>query len=124
MTDLEIPLEAERKAHYRFFEILPGFLSWTLILLPLILSLLNATLAVFFVLFYLLIFFTRGVGYSLRAIGGYRTMKKHMRLNWPALCQDIDFGYDGHDSTERPAWHHKNLSLLHTRELDLRPKEL
>jgi hypothetical protein len=125
MTDLEIPFEKDRKGHYRFFEILPGFLSWTLVLTPLILSLINATLAVFFVLFYLLIFFTRGVGYALRAIGGFRTMKKHMRLDWPALCQDLDFGYAGEDSgTERPAWHYKNLSLLHTRELDLRPKEL
>src|SRR3954469_11198320 len=123
MTDLEIPLEAERKAHYRFFEILPGFLSWTLILLPLILSLINATLAVFFVLFYLLIFFTRGLGYALRAIGGYPTMKKHMKLDWPALGQDLDFGYAGHDHIDRPAWHHKNLALLSTRELDLRPRE-
>jgi hypothetical protein len=124
MTDLEIPFEKDRRGHYRFFEILPGFLSWTLLLTPFILSLINATLAVFFVLFYLLIFFTRGLGYALRAIGGYRTMKKHMRLDWPALCHDLDYGYAGQNKLDRPAWHHKNLSLLPGRELDLRPKQL
>ena len=42
MTDLEIPFEKDRDGHYRFFEILPGFLSWSIVFLPLILSFVNA----------------------------------------------------------------------------------
>lgn len=124
MTEIEIPFEKDRKGHYRFFEVLPGFLSWTLLLLPLLLSFINVTLAVFFILFYLLIFFVRGVGYSLRALGGYRTMKHHMKLNWPGLCADIDAGKVRGETMERPRWHLHNLKLLGNRVMDVRPKEL
>jgi hypothetical protein len=82
MTDLEIPFEKDRKGHYRFFEILPGFLSYFLLALPLILALINPTASVFFILLYLIIFFVRSLGYSIRAISGYFTMKHHMKLDW------------------------------------------
>lgn len=124
MTDLEIPLEKDRKGHYRFFEILPGALSWTLLLTPLILSFINVTVAVFFILFYLLVFFVRGLGYSIRAVAGHQHMKKHMKLNWQGLMADIDAGEAAGKSIARPRWHHKNLSLLGTREIDIRPREL
>lgn len=124
MTDLEIPFEKDRKGHYRFFEILPGALSYSLLLLPLILAFVNVTLAVFFILFYLLIFFVRAIGYALRAIAGYRTMKHHMKLDWNALCEDIEAGQATEARIERPRWHLKNLSLLHAREYDMRPSEL
>ena len=90
--DLEIPFEKDRRGHYRFFEILPGTLSWTLLLLPLILSFINVTLAVFFILIYLLVFFVRSIAYTTRALSGYRTMKRHMKLDWNRLAADIQAG--------------------------------
>lgn len=125
MTDLEIPFEKDRRGHYRFFEILPGTLSWLLLFTPLILSFINVTVAVFFILMYLLIAFVRGLGYALRAFSGHRTMKKHMKLNWQGLMADLDAGevVTG-KSFKRPNWHYKNLKLLPTRELDIRPHEL
>ncbi len=125
MTDLEIPFEKDRKGHYRFFEILPGFLSYALVLAPLILSFINVTVAVFFILLYLLIAFVRGLAYATRAIGGHKTMKKHMKLNWQGLMADIDAGEVVKEKRiVRPKWHHKNLRLLPSRELDIRPHEL
>ncbi len=124
MTDLEIPFPQDRHGHYRFFEILPGFLSWTLILAPLILSFINVTLAVFFILMYLLIFFVRGLAYSSRAISGYRAMKQQMKLDWNALAADIDAGKVTGGSAQRPKWHLKNLRLLGNRALPLKPSEL
>jgi cellulose synthase/poly-beta-1,6-N-acetylglucosamine synthase-like glycosyltransferase len=124
VTDLEIPLEKDRKGHYRFFEILPGFLSYLLILLPLILTLINTSIAVFFIIIYILIFFVRSVGYSIRAIDGYITMRQHMKLDWNALAEDIDRGKVAHNDVVRPKWHYKNLRLLSTRKLDLKPSEL
>ncbi len=124
MTDLEIPLEKDRHAHYRFFEILPGLLSWALLFTPLVLSYINVTAAVFFVLLYLLVFFVRSVAYSTRAIAGYRAMKHHMKLDWNALAADLDAGKVLPKRTERPAWHHKNLRLLGTRSLQVKPSEL
>jgi len=124
MTDLEIPFEQDRKGHYRFFEMLPGLLSYSLLLLPLVLSLINITLAVFFVLLYLLIFFIRSVGYSIRAIAGYITMKQHMKLDWNALAADIDAGKDTSTKITKPKWHYKNLSRLDRRLYDMKPSEL
>lgn len=109
MTELEIPYEKDRRGHYRFFEILPGFLSWTLILLPLILSLINVTVAVFFILGYLLVFFVRSIAYTTRALAGYRTMKKHMKLDWHGLAADVEAGKVTDTKLERPKWHADNL---------------
>lgn len=124
MTDLEIPYEKDRKGHYRFFEILPGALSWTLLFLPLILSFINVTLAVFFILLYLLTFFVRSLGYSSRAVSGYRTMKHHMKLDWQGLLADVQAGRVVGRKIERPKWHHHNLKLLENRVLDIQPSDL
>jgi hypothetical protein len=124
VTDLEIPFEKDRQRHYRFFEILPGALSYTLLLLPLVLTFINVTLAVFFILFYLLIFFVRSIGYASRAIAGYITMKHHMKLDWNGLAADIDAGEVTGKSIERPKWHYKNLSKLSNRLYQIKPKEI
>lgn len=131
MTDIEIPLEKERHAHYRFFEILPGALSWTLLVLPFALSYVNfnvgnesINLAVFLILLYLLIFFVRSLGYAARAITGYITMRHSLRLDWPALCDDIEAGAPTNAAIERPKWHLGNLQRLSNRAYDIRPSQL
>jgi hypothetical protein len=124
MTDLEIPFERDRHGHYRFFEILPGAISYTLLLLPFLLALINVTFAVFFVLLYLLIFFVRSLAYSTRAIAGFFTMRKQLRLDWLGLAADIEIGHPTEQAIERPKWHLKNLRLLDKRKLPLKPSEL
>jgi hypothetical protein len=124
MTDIEIPFEKDRKGHYRFFEILPGSLSWLLLFMPLILSFINVTVAVFFILFYLLIYFVRSLAYSARAIAGYRTMRQHMRLNWIELCADIQAGEPTAVAINRPQWHIDNLRHLQSRSERMKPNEL
>ncbi len=59
MTDIEIPYKQDRNWKYRLFEIMPGAFSWLLIFTPLILSLINVTVASVFILAYLLVFFVR-----------------------------------------------------------------
>ncbi len=124
MTDIEIPFEKDRRGHYRFFEILPGALSYTLICAPIVLSFINVTLAVSFILLYLLVVFVRALAYSTRAIEGHRTMTRHMKLDWNGLSADLDEGKIADKVLDRPGWHHKNLSLLSRRTLDVRPKQL
>jgi len=124
MTDLEIPFERDRKGHYRFFEILPGSLSWLLLFMPLILSFINVTAAVFFILFYLLIYFVRSLAYSSRAIAGYRTMKQHMKLDWNGLAADIEAGAVTPLAITRPKWHLDNIRRLQNRPNRVRPSEL
>jgi cellulose synthase/poly-beta-1,6-N-acetylglucosamine synthase-like glycosyltransferase len=124
MTDLEIPFEKDRKGHYRFFEILPGALSWTLVLAPVILSFINVSLAVAFILFYLLVFFVRSVGYSARAFDGYRIMKQHLKLDWKGLSADIKAGEITGKTIKRPKWHLRNLERLHTRPHSYTPDQV
>lgn len=125
MTDLEIPFEKDRRGHYRFFEILPGSLSWTLLFLPLILSLINVTLAVFFILIYLLVFFVRSIAYTTRALAGYRTMKRHMKLDWNGLSADIQAGKFTDRKLVRPKWHTANLQrALSMGDAAIKPDDL
>lgn len=124
MAKLDIPFEKDRKGHYRFFEILPGALSYTLLFLPLILATINATVGVTFIVAYLLVVFVRAIPYGTRAITGYRTMKQHLKLDWPALNADIDAGEVLKTPTDRPKWHTNNLARLGIRKLQLKPKDL
>ena len=125
MTDIEIPFEKDRHGHYRFFEILPGALSWSILLLPIILSYINITVAVVFILAYLLIYFARSVGYSIGSLRGYRTMKRHLRLNWQVLVNDVENKTLGtNDGIERPDWHIDNIKRLSTSSNPYRPSDL
>ena len=38
VSDIEIPYEGQRDARYRLFEIVPGVLSWSILIIPFILS--------------------------------------------------------------------------------------
>ncbi len=131
MTNLEIPFEKDRKGHYRFFEILPGALSWSLLALPFVLSYINVSvryitvnLAVVFILAYLLLFFVRSMAYSVRAIAGYRTMRQHLKLDWNGLAADIEVGQVTSLAIARPAWHLDNLRRLHTLKDPIKPGEV
>jgi cellulose synthase/poly-beta-1,6-N-acetylglucosamine synthase-like glycosyltransferase len=124
MTDIEIPLEADRKGHYRFFEILPGTLSWTLLVMPILLSFISVTAAVFFILAYLLIYFVRSVGYSVRALQGYSTMKKHLKLDWTGLLEDVEAGQPTDRKISRPRWHLANLQRIPSFQTQYKPSQL
>lgn len=109
MTDLEIPFEKDRKGHYRFFEILPGAISYFMLFLPVILSFINVTAALAFILAYLLIYFVRtSVAGPIRTLAGYRAYRQHMRLDWPALLADVEAG-KVLQSAGRPKWHAANV---------------
>ncbi len=124
MTDIEIPLEADRKGHYRFFEILPGALSYLLVFMPLILSLISVTAAVLFILAYLLVYFVRSLAFSARALSGYRTMKQHMKLDWNGLLQDVEAGEITTTVLDRPAWHATNLARAKGHARIFKPSEI
>ena len=124
MKQIEIPYEHERDARYRFFEILPGALSWTLLALPLVLSLISVTFAVFFILAYILIYFTRAMAVNIRALAGYRTMRRHEKIDWNELLHDVEAGEVTSSSTKRPKWHHSNLARLQAKGAIIKPSEL
>ncbi|MEK7602945.1 MAG: glycosyltransferase family 2 protein [Patescibacteria group bacterium] len=109
MSNLEIPLPNKRDKKYRFFEVLPGLLSWSILLLPVVLSQLNARLTVFFIIAYLLLWFAKSIGLQMRAIQGYRLLKMHEKLPWAEMLQDIANGNAHKSGKKLPSWHYDNI---------------
>ncbi len=125
MKNIEIPYERDRKGHYRFFEILPGLLSWSLLILPVVLTLIDTTYAVVFILSYLLIYIVRSFGYDFRAVSGYLTMKQHLKLKWNDFLQDLDLGeIDESLHITRPAWHIDNIQRVKGYPTIYKPKDI
>jgi len=123
MTDLEIPLVKNRGKRYRFFEILPGALTWSMLVLPFALSLISVTAAVFFILAFILLWFSRSVGINIRALQGYRTMEKHRKYDWSAMLSELENGEVGEPS-KRPKWHVDNVNRMKQHPEAPKPSEL
>jgi len=124
MTDIEIPYNKDRRGWYRFFEILPGSLSWFMLSFPLILSLINVTVASVFILAYLLIFFARSVGVNLRALQGYKTMELHKKLPWSDMLVELESGKLMDNHANRPLWHYDNVKRLQGKMPVMQPTEI
>ncbi|MFT4532559.1 MAG: hypothetical protein ACI9T8_000583 [Candidatus Saccharimonadales bacterium] len=102
----EIPLQKEKDSKYRFFEILPGTLSWSILFLPITLALVNVGLAATFMIGYLLLWFVKAVALNLRAVQGYRVLEEHQKLDWEALIKDLD--QEDVEGKKFPKWHYDN----------------
>ncbi len=122
MKDIEIPFVHERNRRYRFFEMLPGLLSWTILFTPLILSLINPVLGVFFVLAYLLLWVSKAVGLNVRSIQGFRKMQQHMTLPWSLMLKDLETE-TVEDRVDVPDWHERNVQKYQESDKNLRLKE-
>ncbi len=115
MTNIEIPFEKDRHGWYRFFEILPGAVSWSMLALPFVLAFFNATLAALFVLVYLLINFMRGLAGAVRALQGYQTMTQHQKLPWRTMLSELESGELATPNAKRPKWHHEAMARAKVR---------
>jgi len=123
MTDIEIPYEADRHGWYRFFEILPGLTSWSMLALPFVLSLIDVRLAAFFILIYLLIGFTRAVPSTLRALQGFYSMQRHQKLPWQSMIEELVAGrIDVH--AVRPKWHEGVIARLDKTPIFMQPDQV
>ncbi len=109
MTDIEIPFERERGKRYRFFEALPGMISWTMLVLPFILSLIDVRIAAVFVLIYLLINFSRAIAGGTRALQGYRIVRKHQKFDWLGMIEELEIGKVPEHHGRFPKWHYSAL---------------
>jgi len=133
MTDIEIPLEKDRHGWYRFFEILPGVITWTLLFLPLILSFFTFHVhgvhdpipySVPFILAYILIYFTRTIAVDIRAIAGHRMINRYKKIDWNQLNQEIEAGEAMPTTDHRPKWHLNNLMRLKVKPSAIKPSQL
>lgn len=118
MKHIEIPLVKERDNTYRWYERLPGILSWFTLSLPVTLSLINPTLAAYFVIAYLLIWAVKAVALNIRVVQGYRRLTTHMSYEWQKLLDELDnpeCAFARYEQGINPRWHYKNLIAMQLR---------
>lgn len=124
IQDLEIPYVEERGRRYRAFEILPGAISWSILLFPFILAQFSPHATVFFIIAYLLLWFTKAIGLNVRAFQGYRRLKQHQKLPWDRLLNELQTGKVTQPDRTIPSWHYETILRLQETPPLVRPDDI
>ena len=125
---IEIPT-GKRTAKYRFFEMLPGTLSYLMIALLIILSIISPVAASVYVLVIVIMNLVKAVGIAFRTIQGYKLLKKGVRVDWHKRLMDLENPADSYDrlaGTKSNAYSHnmhlRNLCTIAAAEDGFYPK--
>jgi len=116
MKYIEIPLVKDRDWVYRCFEIFPGATSWLTLAAPAILSLISPTLAAYFVIAFLLMWFVKTIGLNIRMTQGYRALTRNMAYDWHKMLHELDnpeSTFERYEQGVSPKWHRHNLVTNH-----------
>lgn len=89
MEDLELPI-GKRTKLYRFFEIVPAVLSYGMIFLLVVLSLINPFLASIYLLVLVISMLVKAVGIAYRTISGHRTLMRAEKVDWHQRLLDLE----------------------------------
>lgn len=95
--DLDLP-QGKRTKLYRFFEILPGVLSYLLVILLFVLSWINPAVGAMYVLIIVAIVLVKAAGTAFRVIQGYGVVKRAMRVDWHKRLTELG---NPHEAFER-----------------------
>ena len=108
--NLEIP-QGKRTRSYRFFEILPGFISYGAIILLFILSWLNPVIGAIYLFILIATTLVKAISVAYRAVQGYNTIRFAERVDWRKRVEELE---DPHASFER--LHDSNSKSYHFEE--------
>ena len=95
--NLEIP-QGKRNRLYRFFEILPGFLSYSAIILLFVLSWVDPVIGSIYLFVIIATTLVKAISVAYRTVQGYEVLKRAERVNWRARVEDLS---NPHDAYER-----------------------
>ena len=87
--DIEIPL-GKRTFKYRFFEILPAFLSFGAIILMFLLSFFSPFLASLYLLTIITTLFVKAIGIAYRMITGHLQIEKAQKVDWNKRLNELE----------------------------------
>ena len=124
MRDIEIPYNEDKSWRYRFWEIFPGAISWSILLLPAVLSLINPTWFGIYIIAFFLIWFIKAFAINVRSLQGFRVMSQQSKLDWAPLLSDLEQGELAHPQAASPRWHKQNVLRLPERPLCMKPSEV
>ncbi|MBR3137798.1 glycosyltransferase family 2 protein [Candidatus Saccharibacteria bacterium] len=105
--NLEIP-QGKRKPLYRFFEILPGLISYGAIILLFLLSWLSPVLGAIYLFIIIASTLVKAIGVAYRTVQGYKVLKRAERVDWHKRLEDLE---DPHEAYER--LHGEDLKSYH-----------
>ena len=116
--DLEIP-QGKRKPLYRFFEILPGAISYGAIILLFVLSWLDPVLGAIYLFILIASTLVKAIGVAYRTVQGYEVIKRAMRVDWRRRMEDLENPHDAYErihDDENKSYHFdehvENLKLM------------
>lgn len=121
---IEIPLKSEKSRRYRAYEILPGALSWTILLAPVLLSLINASITAIIIIAYFLLWFVRAIGLNVRVLQGYNTMQRHQKYDWLCMNDELENLEASKPSKTIPKWHQEVIRRVSQEPTPLKPSEI
>jgi hypothetical protein len=118
MIDLEIPLK-RRTRLYRFFEMVPGLLSWGSIVLLIVLSLINPLWTGIYVLLVIVTLLVKAGGIAYHTLVGSSRIERAQKIDWHGRLMDLkdpEAAYERHQrATSRELGtrqHGENLRLM------------
>ena len=88
-NDLELPM-GKRTRFYRLFEILPAFLSYGMLILFIILSLINPLWASIYLLVLVMSVIVRSVGIAYRTLTGHHQLEKAQKVDWRQRLEQLE----------------------------------
>lgn len=121
---IEIPLKSEKSRRYRAYEILPGALSWTILLAPVLLSLVNASITAVIIIAYFLLWFVRAIGLNVRVLQGYRTMQQHQKFDWQRMISELERLEASSPSKTIPKFHQEIIKRVSEQPVPLKPSQV
>ena len=128
MAKIELPM-GKRTRLYRFFEILPGALSYVAVIALFVLSWVNPILGTIYLLLIVSITLVKAVATAFRTIQGYKVVKRAERVDWRKRLLDLEDAHaayeklrDRSDTSYGFAEHVQNLRLMSAVEGNSEPK--
>ena len=98
--NLEIP-QGKRTPLYRFFEILPGLISYGAIILLFILSWLDPVLGSVYLFIIIASTLVKAVSVAYRTVQGYEVLKRAERVDWRKRMEDLEHPHAAYTPTPR-----------------------
>ena len=116
MVDLEIPLK-KRSGQYRFFEMMPAFISYGSIILLVALSLWNPLLAAVYLLLVITTMLVKASGIAVHMVSGQRRLNEARKVDWHARLEELEDPIRAYERHKTTTGHAKHSVRLHIENL-------
>ncbi len=87
--DLELPLKKRTKL-YRLFEMVPAFISYGMLVLLVVLSIINPLLAAVYLLALIVTMIVKAVVMAVHSIAGHRRLTRAQRIDWRGRLEQLE----------------------------------